>query len=539
MGRVAMSGSPFVPYQFLTAAELDAALNAGTAAQAAETAARIAGDATGATGLAMETTARIAGDAADATALAAETAARIAAISGPLAPVVAAASLIAARTALGVVGWVTPEQFGAVGDGVTNDAVALQNAINAAATLRLGLWLGNKSYLTMTSLTVASAMTIRGSGKTASMLVLGASIVGLIVTAASPVVLTDFGITPAGGVTGTFGIQFAPATGYNTESIMRDLQLIGLSRCIDAQAAAYFTVDNVTFDLFTSIGLLVRNTSAPDAGDSCVSNSVFLAATTVETGIQQQSSGGLKVVNSKFLNGAFGFRLLLDAGVNTGALLLDNDSFEGQSGAAIQLSQNAAGGTFHSAEITGCQFNLTPQAISVLDIYVAPGWLTDLSISGGSAWINAAGQGINLDGVTGFDIEGIQFHSLGAGVNCINVSAACASGLIHPLNYFGTGIAGYCSNSSPSTTVMPKIITGAGSAVIAAAFGALFAPTVPVAIAFPTGSFLLAPVVTANATSATGVGVVCENITTAGFNAIPLSASNTVTVTFNYSAAGN
>ena len=57
--------------------------------------------------------------------------------------------------------YVTPEEYGAVGDGSTNDAVAFQSAINSG----LPIFLGKKNYRISTTLTTGSNMCLIGSGK--------------------------------------------------------------------------------------------------------------------------------------------------------------------------------------------------------------------------------------------------------------------------------------------------------------------------------------------------------------------------------------
>lgn len=59
--------------------------------------------------------------------------------------------------------WVTPEQFGAVGDGETDDTEALQDAVDAGYELRLG---SNKTYLTTEPITIDHDIKIVGGDKT-------------------------------------------------------------------------------------------------------------------------------------------------------------------------------------------------------------------------------------------------------------------------------------------------------------------------------------------------------------------------------------
>jgi hypothetical protein len=65
-----------------------------------------------------------------------------------------------------ILNWVTPEMFGAVGDGTTNDATALQNAINyVGSNSNVGIHLGyNKNYRITSLLNISSGVTIKGCG---------------------------------------------------------------------------------------------------------------------------------------------------------------------------------------------------------------------------------------------------------------------------------------------------------------------------------------------------------------------------------------
>lgn len=73
-------------------------------------------------------------------------------------------SLTINKMVIGTLGYVTPEMFGAVGDGVTDDAKAIQNAINYGASNKVNIGFGSKNYLCESSLTIPNGHTnIRGS----------------------------------------------------------------------------------------------------------------------------------------------------------------------------------------------------------------------------------------------------------------------------------------------------------------------------------------------------------------------------------------
>ena len=64
------------------------------------------------------------------------------------------------------IGYVTPQMYGAVGDGLTDDTVALQNCINYAATNKVSIKLASQSTYLIDSVTISSPICIDGQGAT-------------------------------------------------------------------------------------------------------------------------------------------------------------------------------------------------------------------------------------------------------------------------------------------------------------------------------------------------------------------------------------
>jgi hypothetical protein len=201
----------------------------------------------------------------------------------------------------------------------------------------------------------------------------------------------------------------------------------------------------------------------------------------------------------------------------------------------VALTQSASAGSFGNVVITGNQFNLVPEAVGLTNI--TPGWLIGLNITGNDFQINAGGTAISLDGVTGFNIGSNFIAGLGANVALATISSNCANGEVSLNGY--VEIASYVANSSVTTAVEPRVITGTTNATTANAYGSLFASN-GVAVSFPTSSFINAPSVQVTATAGSGaVSGIPESIAAAGFTIVGIGATNSVTLTLSWTASGH
>lgn len=86
--------------------------------------------------------------------------------------------------------YLTPEQYGAVGDDATNDATAFGNLITAASSLGVPIWIPAKTYLISSTLTIPSNLRVMGAGA-ASILHTTSNIPIFTITSASNVIISD------------------------------------------------------------------------------------------------------------------------------------------------------------------------------------------------------------------------------------------------------------------------------------------------------------------------------------------------------------
>lgn len=186
----------------------------------------------------------------------------------------------------------TPEDYGAVGDGATNDSTAMQNAINAAQALKATLWLGPKTYMA-TDLLISGPMRLQGSGWFSSEIknpTAGASSniikVGYTAPTASQtqgVVISDLAIggnSPTGG----WGISQVHVANTITRNVFFDSTFCGIE------------MDQVN----TAI---IENLWGYTVGNGCAAVKFWVDATAQASGGR---SDGLYASNIAFNNGYYG-----------------------------------------------------------------------------------------------------------------------------------------------------------------------------------------------------------------------------------------
>jgi hypothetical protein len=273
-------------------------------------------------------------------------------------------------------GYYYPEDYGAVGNGTTNDAAAFQSAINAMPARGGVLYLSNKTYLLNTRVTVNKPVTILGQGTdnnytndpaysnpitalvttsdTLSMLVLAAGNCSVERVAfkndATATPTAGAAILVTSGVSGTLSM-------YPSNFRLKDITVEGFYDNIHVKNAYQWTIHGAMLHAAVRASLYIDDESIPDAGDQVLSDSWIEAmGRNTQYGIYHANGGGLKMTNVKFNSSPSSLTRLqycyYGSVDGSSILLVSNCSFENYSAQAIHLENTS----FLMASITNNQF---------------------------------------------------------------------------------------------------------------------------------------------------------------------------------------
>ena len=263
-------------------------------------------------------------------------------------------------------GWANVKDFGAVGDGTTDDAVAIQAAADSLGVQGGVLYFPSGNYLSEDSITLDSPITVLGCGgifprtypdavvlESVSMVTSNSAILDLFIVEANNCKFENIGLFNTVTATAGHGIKLNKSTGF---------QIVGCSIAlffvnINFIGGQLWAVDRCMFYGAVSIDMQIANTEVGggDSGDQSISNSWFYGNDGA-TQLKYLSGGGLKITNTKFNSSELGqAAVAIDAPINiaTVDLLVSNCSIENFTDYGIHIHPSVA---FNNIVISGNQF---------------------------------------------------------------------------------------------------------------------------------------------------------------------------------------
>jgi hypothetical protein len=271
--------------------------------------------------------------------------------------------------------WYNVRDYGAAGDGATDDQSAINDAIAALVTAGSGvLYFPAGNYLTSGALDpITVPCTVRGDG--ASGVDAETAYVSRVTCSSSTAVLFDVqshavafenlalvcsAATPSAGA----GIA---VTAGGDHGQFRDISVKGFYIDIDVQEGAEWRMEGCYLMGPALYGLKIRHVDLPDGGDVAISDTQFIADDRDSTAaIWQESGGGLKITNVKInarpdgggqFNFTDGIHVAIATGINTSIVAIANTSIENVTGDAIDIS-TVGTATFSQVVVDGVQVGL-------------------------------------------------------------------------------------------------------------------------------------------------------------------------------------
>ena len=338
---------------------------------------------------------------------------------------------------------------------MTNDTTALQNAITAAAGG--ALYIPPGSYKITTALSITGAIRIFGAGFEETVIVPSTTIEGFSISTTSSVTIERLQIAyPSAASSTGFAITVtASGSNINSSSIFRDLQITNAYNGIVFSKAQTFHVENCKISLFVALGIQVSNTTNVDAGDSNITGNYLLGASGATAGIMYISSGGLRIVNNKFLTTAYGVLTQLASAAVTAQLIVTDNSFDHDGMVALNLQRAGATGSFARVVLNSNIFNACLKCLEI-PLDASGVWLKNV-IAVGNVWITAsAGNPVFADiaSTTGFVVSNNSMESQIATAKHLVTDASATIGIYGPAAKQGTWAANTLG-AGTTTTIAP------------------------------------------------------------------------------------
>jgi hypothetical protein len=283
--------------------------------------------------------------------------------------------------------------FGAKGDGTTNDTSAIQLALDNIPTQGASLFFPYGIYLVPSGGLVVSKQTLFiGEGRNeyeftptyapnrkGSVISTSSPTANLITSNAEGTSFSNIAFeNTSGAATAGNGILLNEAGSFHINNI----SIKGFYNNLQIFDATRWSVSSSNFIFPVNYGIYIHNDPLvpgfTDTGDTSISGVNIICNNNTATGIRFESSGGLKINNTK-INTVDSSRIkiavdIFATGAGTSILLISNSSFEGFTDYGVKVRKDV-GTEFSTVIIDGNQFfpvvsNITGNCISFLNMYL-------------------------------------------------------------------------------------------------------------------------------------------------------------------------
>lgn len=247
-------------------------------------------------------------------------------------------------------------EFGALGNGVADDAPAFQRAHDAIPATGGELYVPPGVYRFRSPVRLQKRLSLIGAGMGITEILTSNPDLQMI-TSDLEIHVTDIGFFYDGDRGRLGSANAITCTGGYGPSLFRT-SVVGFDTGVRFTAAWAVRIYNSRFWDHKTAALEIANFKEPDKGDHVISGCEFAnsAWPSALAAILWKSSGGLKISDCKILNHDHGILATPDDGVNTKILLVTGCSIEAARSSAICVRRAAVNGMLHCINITGNQF---------------------------------------------------------------------------------------------------------------------------------------------------------------------------------------
>lgn len=270
------------------------------------------------------------------------------------------------------------KDYGAKGDGATDDTAAVTAAIAAIPATGGTLFFPAGTYLTLGGFTIDKPCTIRGEGSAAYHNLEGAGSTNclskvtctsrtavLFTVTTTPVSFRNIALVNTATQAPTAGSAIRVTSSLLSQRVSYDeVYVAGFYDNVNVEVGAGWTMHSCHLVAPVRYALRIQNTVVADAGDWAISDCDFLSSKyDSAAGIRIESSGGGKIVNCKINSFAsahlfqHGIDISFSGATGTGDYLISNCSIENVSGNGIHVATDATA-SMHQVQIANVQIGL-------------------------------------------------------------------------------------------------------------------------------------------------------------------------------------
>jgi len=450
---------------------------------------------------------------------------------------------------------VSVKDFGAKGDGVTDDTAAMTAA---HATGKVVFYpKGDYKFSTISF----SGGGLIGEGQSTSLLSTSASTADLITftgvgtgasTGDAVPYFANFYISVPTYSTKSAGaaIRLTPSQANPSNNVLffpyfENIHIRNVPSGIVWDNTALVTVKDCKFFFYTGTAISSANTNAPDQGDNHIYGNTFYNGLGFNQGtaLYIPSGGGLYFTNNKINGGLKGVHVKPLFTGSTSIFNIAANSIENVStgyGVHFEYGNANAGVQVSQAQITGNQFANNNYSVFFDNGAGTAFYWSTVSITGNTFLSNASGdQPITLQSGRNFCISGNTFDKTGGvGGTAITIGSLAAEGKI--LQNSRYACTTYVSNSSSSVFIQPDVLTGSGTTTATnTGYGTALFVSPGNAVTFAR-QFESAPIVQVGLQQGAGAAVSAYSgsVAATGFTVYGVTHTTAVVVTYNYVAQG-